>query len=231
MAFTGGNQRQLIQITLFNLALLSVICFLAYSMKMEGWHFIPLMQIVALGNMLFLRRELLSNILKSQVFIITLLFFSVIFLFHLIKENRSNHDSINEKITLQSQIENLYKDKYLFYDVGTRELLDNYVFRLFKKRDNIYFYDLAQLVYLNEFAQQLNRLCQCNSFMPVEFLNFLKNNDRVKYISTPHRVEIIERYMSVIHDFKVHFVQRQEVQLNNVKHAQAIKKLGVYQVQ
>jgi hypothetical protein len=231
IVFKNDGTRQLARILFFNFSLLLVICMLAYSMKMEGWHFIPLMQILALGNLLFSREKILSFIVKNNVSIVVVSLMLLTLLLHFIKENSTNHSSINEKVAQQNQIEKRYKGKYLFYDVSTRELLDNYVFRLFKKRDNIYFYDLAQMVYLKEYAQQLNNLCYCNSFLPAEFFSFLKNNSRVEYISTPQRVDLLERYMKVVRNYKVHFVMQQQVALKEVKHPQAIQKFGIYHLE
>lgn len=231
IVFKNAGTRQLARLLFFNFSLLLVICFLAYSMKMEGWHYVPLIQILALGNLLFTREYILSYVLKNNVSIVLTSLMLLILLLHFIKENSTNHFSINEKVAQQNQIEKRYEGKYLFYDVNTRELLDNYVFRLFNKRDNIYFYDLAQMVYLREYAQQLNNLCYCNSFLPTEFFSFLKKNSRVEYISTPQRVNLLERYMTIVRDYKLHFVMQQQVALKEVKHPQAMQKFGIYHLE
>ncbi|MCW5906387.1 MAG: hypothetical protein KIS94_00870 [Chitinophagales bacterium] len=226
------NKREIaFRLVLFNCITISIILFLAYSMKMEKWHFIPLMQILAIGNLLISGKYVWSTLKTNTIFKIALATLALFSLLFLVNENQANHISLNEKIAQQEQLYEAHKESYLFYDIGTRELLDNYVFRPFSQRNNVYFYDMAQMTYLKEYAVHLNNLCGCNSFSPVEFFSFLKQTDSVVYISTPQRTNLLKRYMQTIYQMPITFTVQHHEKLRVVKHTQGIEQFAVYQVE
>ncbi len=212
---------------LFNVAVICIIFILAYTMKMEQWHYIPIIQILMISNFFFASTGLVAFFSKSKLTISALLLLWLFLLSCHAIDVWQNRLSINEKIREQKKLESRYRDAALFYDVNTRELLDDYAFSSFMPKNNIYFYDLAQLPYLKEYAERLSTLCDCNPFSPVEFFRFLKN-DKVIYISTEERVDMIKRYMKIIHQTEVTFTTIGETELLHVKHPQSVSKFNTY---
>lgn len=215
---------------LFNSALIMIILFLSYSMKMEQWHYIPLLQILILGNLLlsgnmwyaYMEGSPITRMVSYGIFVSMILFY--------LSENIRNHQSINEKVALQKEIERENQNNFIFYDVGTRELLDNFVFRIYQPKNNVYFYDLAQLVYLKEYSNRLNELCSCNSFSPVEFFDFLRHSNNEIYISTEQRSRILKDFINSVHHMNINFGELKQYELSNTAHTQSVTKCIVYAV-
>jgi len=177
-------------------------------------------QCSSLGNMLFLamipyvRLQQKNSAFKMAVGIFCAMIFTA-----LIWQLQRSKISLNQKIELRKAIFAEASDKLLFLDVTSREILDDYVFRMYRPVKNIVMYDMAQIPFLPQYECQLNDLCRCNSHVAREFFAFMKNNAaRIDYLSTPYRVQHLSRFSHVFLQMPVHFVPRKMYVLNHVKY-------------
>jgi hypothetical protein len=184
-----------------------IICSLAYSMKMEKWHYIPLVQCAILGNIFYAIskagiEKVTFGILKRSMFFIL---FVMLIVNYIISINQ-NHRGIDEKLKIANEIFKAQGEQLVFFDVNTREILDNYVFRNYHRLHNIQFYDIAQFAYLPEYEKHLNNLCHCNAHSAKDFFLFLKQNrNRIDYYSSSERVSLLAEFMRQLYGVNVVF--------------------------
>lgn len=218
------KHKELIQLVAFNTGMWSIICFLAYSLKMEQWHFIPILQLTLLGNILFTLSVLPIQLFVEQknILIIVACIVGGISMSNLYGEIKTGKAKVNEKLAIANEIFAAQNNQVIFFDPSTREVLDDYAFRFYKRRNGVYFYDMAQMPFLPDYEKELNNLCQCNAHSSKQFFVFMKNNaDHIIYYSTPYRIDMLESYLRMIQKIEVHFypVGQSHVLFNQYGHA------------
>jgi len=230
--FSRQNKRKaIIQGAAFNAVMWAIISFLAYSLKMEQWHFVPLMQLTMIGNLLFSISHLAEGVILANKprLRIAVVIISIISIAHLATQIRTNRAMINERVAAANDIFDKQNGRLLFFDTTSRETLDNYVFRLYKLRKGVYFYDMAQMPYLPEYEKSLNELCRCNSHSVREFFDFMKSkSEHIRYYSVPERIELLEAFLNRIHGMNVTFQRVEEMVLE--KGGRGILQVSLYQL-
>ena len=201
----------------FNSTFILIIAVLSYSMKMEKWHYVPLIQTALLCNLLYLSHTFdLRRYRQGIVIRLALVVIAAVLVTGYIVDIRANHKNIEEKKQIASGIFAGSDDKVIFLDVNTREVLDDFVYSRYTRRTNIYFYDMCQFDYLTETENRLNHLCGCNAHSAKDFFEYLKKNSaNIDYYSTPPRVSLLSEFMDRIYGIKVVFRAVKETPLKN----------------
>lgn len=220
VAATSKIPKSVTRLVLFNGGVWLIIAVAAYTMKMEKWHYVPILQCTTLGNFLLgvimpRSAELFS---RNRFKIIVVGACALGFLF-LAQETTINKKIVNEKIAMRKEVFTNAGDKLMFLDVNSREVLDNYVFRLYTPMKNVVLYDMAQIPFLPQYENQLNELCACNSHDARQFFSFLKKNtDRIHYLSTPYRVQYLQDFSKHILKMPVLFIPVHTFEMRNLRY-------------
>lgn len=190
----------------FHGSLWLLIVLTAYFLKMEVWHYTPIIQTAMAFQLFFIRHEIPRLWEKQAVKVIVLLLVTVN-LADYIYRWRSEHALLREKAIARKEIFDLAGNNPVFFDVDTKEILDAPVMRPPDIPDNVYLYDMAQIPYIPEFNVKLNALCQCNSLKADDFFHYLlRDGKNALYVSTQQRVSLITELLRVVYNLQVRFV-------------------------
>ena len=192
---------------IFNFLFVLIVCFLAYSMKMEKWHYVPLVQCALWANIIYTLGQVnFQKYSRSLVLWSSALLLGLIAVTGYVISISDNRRNINEKKQIADVIFADQKEHMIFLDVNTREILDDYVFRHQMARHDLYFYDLAQFDFLPEYERRLDSLCGCNAHSAKEFFGFFrKNTARIDYYATMQRVSMMSEFMRKVYGVQVTF--------------------------
>lgn len=213
------KNKSFIQVTMVTIIIFLVFFSLAFTMKMERWHYVPLIQtsLMFYLTIIILNLDLSlvfnNNIGRATFFLTALL---VISLFYF--EVKSRTSEIYEKIEVREEIFRHGKDRYIFFDVNTREVLDDFVFIKMLPIKNVYLYDMAQLTFTKEYKPYLDAFCDCDAHIMPEFFNGIQNKlDSIDYYSSPYRVSTLSSYLELVHGMKVNFIPKEKYYLKKNK--------------
>ncbi|MCS6933620.1 MAG: hypothetical protein NZM35_00535 [Chitinophagales bacterium] len=199
----SGRKSEVIRVVLFNLTVWLVIILTAYVMKMEPWHYTPILQTTLLFNLV----NVIFPISNSGNIAIILVpaFLSVINFgnfYHMWKKEQQ--EILTKKVARSKFIRPSVP--YVFIDVDTKDILDDRVFTPMKLPANIYFYDLGQLTHLTPFKNKLSKACNCNFYHADEFFRFVDSkSDSILYVSTAQRVQLINLLTTEFYQMRLLF--------------------------
>jgi hypothetical protein len=163
---------------------------------------------------------------KQLVFLITL-FITISLIFF---EVKSRTAEINEKIAIRKEIFKSGENRYIFFDVNTREILDDFVFTRMDPIKNVYLYDMAQLTFTKEYKPYLDDFCDCDAHDMPQFFNSIKDKlSSIDYYSSPYRVNTLSAYLNLVHGMKVSFIPKDRYYLKNNKIG--VKELIKYSIE
>ncbi len=195
----------------YNLFSLIIITILAYLLKMEKWHFIPLVTMAIFGN-LFLGGPFLNESLNTTKhhFLILISYTLLAFISTSKAYKISIRTESEEKETnlIYNQIQEIHPNKLVFLDVDSRLILSKKVFVSFEKvrKINFVLYDLGQLGLLNQYKKILDETCHCNSSNASAFFQFLnKENNNILFIATDYRSQLLSSYAKLVHQVELPF--------------------------
>ncbi len=214
--FRLKNNFFLLKTMLFNVSIWIIISSLAYSLKMEQWHFLPIIQLAIVGNLLFMieHYEYFQKIKLILLFGLGALLLQNVWF--LKKEIGINKRMIRERAATTEKIFSKQNGKFIFFDTSSREVLDDFVFRFFQMRENVIFYDMAQVAYLPDYERFLNETCQCNAHSVKEFFEFMRaESENIIYYSTENRMALLEPFLNIVHKIDVEFRPVEEIVLQD----------------
>jgi hypothetical protein len=231
LLFYSGRYKGVVQVIVIAVIMFFIFFALAYTMKIERWHYIPLIQTSLLFYLIIIATNLeLATVFNSKkkqlVFLITL-FITISLIFF---EVKSRTAEINEKIAIRKEIFKSGENRYIFFDVNTREILDDFVFTRMDPIKNVYLYDMAQLTFTKEYKPYLDDFCDCDAHDMPQFFNSIKDKlSSIDYYSSPYRVNTLSAYLNLVHGMKVSFIPKDRYYLKNNKIG--VKELIKYSIE
>lgn len=210
----------------FLLTLLS----LAYFVKMENRHFIPLLQLHTFCNLLFVIEagavDYFTKSFRSLTFFSTLIFaLCIAALFKNFQEKKISATRIEKYKAAIEEVNEIGKGKILLLDVNSSALIHGTTFSLVKLPNisKILLYDMGELALIPNYKKYLDKECHCNSSHVPEFYQYLyENREQVLFISTDSRINFIQNYLRIVHHLGFRFAKiTGEMKVNRIESAKS----------
>lgn len=209
VALSPATASRLLPMLLYNAALWITIFGLAFSLKMEKWHYLPMIQVSILINLVLL----LINVRKTDRIVhprvqVSLLATGILLSFlSIAADSIANRATAKERHqTLSRVLDHVGPERYLYIDCNSREMLNGHVFRPYLPLSRVLLYDQGQLAMKPEGRDMLDGLCNCNSADFNAFMRFLMARGQdIVILSSDVRTGMLSDYARIVHGLNIQF--------------------------
>lgn len=209
IAYIGrGSPFSVLRPLVFHTTMVTTILTIGAVLKMETWHYVPMMQLIILGSMTLIAvrwpdcRPWLRNAL-AVIYPVCI----VITLGHLATASLQNREIAEQRLETLQLVQTYRGERMLYLDGSSREILNGHVYRPYVPLQGILLYDQGQLAMIPGPKAVLDDLCQCNSGNFPDFVDFLvRKSEDVVILSSEQRLHLISEYARILYDKNVRFI-------------------------
>lgn len=190
---------------LFHIGFWVAVMLLAYFIKIEDRHYLPLCMIFTALNAITVFNDHYRKELVVKSFAVALMVSFVILVYPMIQEGTNRRTSLSRISDAGRELNYVTENKILLLDMHAIELYRVSPFRIqhFNKAKNLIFYDFGELAVLKEYNSHLDKICGCNSRVPTEFWKWVSDNaNDIILISTRSRMNFFQDYMDIVHNYE-----------------------------
>jgi hypothetical protein len=208
LALVGTGWEAMLRLLAFNAMLWGTILVLAYSLKMEKWHYVPMLQTGIMFNLTAM--VLFGGAVFGRHHKLTLGLWSVLCLAMLsgiVQDAGVLGGQAASRHALLDRVQSYRGDRVLYVDANAREILNGHVFRMYRPMGKVLLYDQGQLSLIPQYRERLDRICNCRSAIFTEFMGYMKREgSNIMVLSSDGRIDLLSRYASTVHGLDIRFI-------------------------
>ncbi|MCF8256462.1 MAG: hypothetical protein K9J06_02855 [Flavobacteriales bacterium] len=208
LSFREAGKAGLLRVLMFNVLLMLTIMVLAYFLKMEKWHYVPMLQTGILFNlvtMVFFGAG--RFVAQNRVAVGVMALVSTIVVVSMVFDAAALGREAASRAAVLERVQGHRGERTLYLDANAREILNGHVFRMYRPMGRVLLYDQGQLSMIPQYRERLDSICGCRSAMFTEFMDYMGREGKgIMILSSDGRTDLLSRYASTVHGMDIRFI-------------------------